>query len=98
MLKPYTHQAHKIKTSWLYVGIVCTDCQVSPPQSTDENKTPEFQTAYVDIEPKNILIFEKLKPKRHASFLNILSREKGLFVSSHVSVGLPERREVEESY
>lgn len=61
-------------------------------------KHPEFQTAYDDIEPKNILIFEKLKPKRHACFLDILSREKGLFVSSHVSVGLPGRREVEEPY
>lgn len=55
-------------------------------------KHPEFQIAYVDIQPKNILIFDKLKPKRHDSFLDILSREKKiLFVSSHVSVGIPER-------
>lgn len=60
-------------------------------------KHPEFQTAYDEIEPKNILIFEKLKPERQACLLDILRREKGLF-SSHVSVGLPDRREVEESY
>lgn len=58
-----------------------------------EVKHQEFQITYIDITPKNILILEKWKLRRHSSFLNIFSREKGLFVFYPVSVGVSGSKE-----
>lgn len=78
-MEPYANHIHETKTNWPYRGILFTDYQIPALQVTDENKRHEFQTAYVALGPTNILILEKLKPTGRGSFLDILSREKGLF-------------------
>lgn len=77
-LSPVTNLVHEIKANWLYMEYV--HWLFPPVQLTDKLNMMNF----IDIKPKDILTLEKLKPSRHGSFLETLSKGKGFFVPYHV--------------
>lgn len=91
VLKPYTHQVHKIKTSWLYVGIVCTDCQVSPPQSTDENKTPWISNSICWYRAKEYSDFWETKTQKACFFLRHPEQRERTFYFFSCQCGGPRK-------